>query len=704
MPDMYLGSQLPMYQNVRVRCINTKTGKTRIERYAKNRVTRLMLWGISKFLSGEFNDSSPDKIYEYIPRYLALGANRPNLGDSTTVTTSVTVNDTRLLSEYKMLTSNGITEPVRRVSIQGRKHNKTSTQFTDSFVKLSLSAYISSTQYDGLEIGEAGLFSKEKDNNCVARVVFSPFTKQADEVIDIEWDITLLSYGTTKYPQSVTINGPSHVVIPITYTPYHIVNVDLGLRYDPDTSTLYDTAGDDIFQVLNNKIVSLKGSAAQLLDGEWDTYLKSLNNASISLELLYDEIIKCKLKNSQLYYAIGNNINKPSCYQLGSVQRSAGRENLLADSENYLLNDREDYSLASADAVADTSLSQALYMTMIYREDKEYTREFLEFTIKFNAKMDGNYNIVDKSGKNTNYKIVNNEIYVKDGKSYITTNTYIHNGYIVYDTGVSTGYVYDAEGKIYKEEISKITDVSTKAFLVWHDNTLSQLDLYQTDEYGRIQNLNYYIDWLNDKEVYNNGSDTEYHVTNDNYFAIGQTHLLKPIINPVDSTDLSVTWSISNSNIAKINQGGVVTSWNVGETYATVTTSNGIKNRVTIEVTKNTAFVSVESLEVSPSSISLNAENDKDKKITVSAKITPVFASYTTVEWQGDADLDRICTFMVQEDNTVQIQLNGSGNIGRGYITASTQDGKSASCLVTVSYSLNPDDDCPDSSHNEITS
>ena len=51
-------------------------------------------------------------------------------------------------------------------------------------------------------------------------------------------------------------------------------------------------------------------------------------------------------------------------------------------------------------------------------------------------------------------------------------------------------------------------------------------------------------------------------------------------------------------------------------------------------------------------------------------------------------------------NNQVKVVLNGSGNIGAGYITATSQSGKSAQCLVRVIYqSDNSECDCPDPSH-----
>ena len=177
MADMYLGSQCPMYQNVHIKVFDAKTGNVRLERDAKNRVTKLMLWGIAQFLAGNFNDSNPDKQYEFWPRYIAMGSNKPGAdADTAGVSTGVTVLDSRLLNEYKMINTDGSSESVKRINIQGRQHSKINTNFNDPYVKLTLSAYINSEKFDGLEIGEAGLFSKEYDNNCLARVVFPPFT------------------------------------------------------------------------------------------------------------------------------------------------------------------------------------------------------------------------------------------------------------------------------------------------------------------------------------------------------------------------------------------------------------------------------------------------------------------------------------------------------------------------------------------------
>ena len=221
MDSMLMGSQCPMYCNVRIRTRNEKTGRITSERYAKNRVTKLALLGIVRFLNGEFNDTTPDRIYEYIPRYLALGTNEPSIF-STGVTKNVTVNDSHLLSEITESSVNGSKESVKRVWIAQRNHNKITSRFSDPFIKLSIGCYISSNNYDGQKISEAGLFTKETGNNCWARVTFDPIIKHNGEVLDITWEITVLSYGTTVYPDSIKLNDTDELILGLNYTIYHL--------------------------------------------------------------------------------------------------------------------------------------------------------------------------------------------------------------------------------------------------------------------------------------------------------------------------------------------------------------------------------------------------------------------------------------------------------------------------------------------------
>ena len=94
------------------------------------------------------------------------------------------------------------------------------------------------------------------DNNCLARVCFSPIKKNENEVLDIQWDITLLSYGETKYPDKLEIENGSKVVIPLKYTNKYYKTLDIGLkRYnDGVTDHIGIDSKKDLFRIENKNI------------------------------------------------------------------------------------------------------------------------------------------------------------------------------------------------------------------------------------------------------------------------------------------------------------------------------------------------------------------------------------------------------------------------------------------------------------------
>ena len=152
MADMFMGAQAPILQNVYI-VKRDKHGKILEQRIAKNRVTKLMLFGIGRFLLGHFNDSTPDKIYEYIPRYLALGTNKPGSdADIAGVSNHSSVNDTRLLNEIRQTSSSGKVEAIKRIWIAERNMCKINTKMSADSIKVSIKTYVSSNTYDGMEM------------------------------------------------------------------------------------------------------------------------------------------------------------------------------------------------------------------------------------------------------------------------------------------------------------------------------------------------------------------------------------------------------------------------------------------------------------------------------------------------------------------------------------------------------------------------
>lgn len=707
MPDMYLGSQAPMYQNVHIKIFDGKTGRIRLERNAKNRITKLMLWGIAQFLSGNFNDSTPDRIYEYIPRYLAFGTNQPGPdADTAGVSTAVTVLDSRLLNEYTYVSTDGASEPVKRISIQGRQHSKINTSFSSPSIKLTLSTYVSSARFDGLEIGEAGLFSKEYDNNCLARVVFPPFKKNPGEVIDIQWEITLLSYGTTKYPETIQIEGPGKVIIPITYTPYHIMTEDTGLAYiDNMIVSAEDSTSDErvvVFEVdETTKEVSIVTDIEDMRGSRLEARLKSFD---YSLDELYERMMNYKLDGWQFRYKVSGN---PGVFYLGDIQRMESLENYLMDSDNYYLQDSQGYQLIAADPFAGSTDYQPVLMSYIYEESVEYEQKLTGYRLEPGSDPD-DYNVVGPDGTPSDYRIIDNEVFKREedeASGYTSLHRYLYNGLIIDENNVSLGYGYNDDGEVYILTETNYQNTNLNAYLAY-DNSMAGKEyiykIYQENNLGIILDTGYWIDWTVDKEVYNGDVDTLYHITNDNYFAIGETYKLSAYITPSDATDKSVSWNIINSNISKINQQGVLTSWNVGETIAMVSTSNDLRARVQVQVVKNSQLVLVDSLTIDPNEVTFIVEEAPNTPTQViTAIVKPVFSTYKTVAWTTDAAFDALCTLIPLGNNQARITLNNSGNVGRGRVTATTLDGKTATCLVTVIYQTDDKEDCPDPFHNE---
>ena len=677
MSDMFLGSQAPIYQNV---CITrrSKSGKILEQRFAKNRVTRLMLYGIGKFLLGQFNNSSPDKMYEFIPRYLALGTNTPGADYQTAnVSTISSVNDTRLLNEITQSSTIGTSESVKRIWIAERNMCKINTKFSDPFIKISIKTYISSNHYDNMSIGEAGLFSKEKDNNCLARVCFSPIRKNPNEVLDIQWDITLLSYGETKYPDKLEIENGSKIVLPLKYTNRHYETFDLGLkRYDNgEVQTIGNDNKIDLFRIDDNKITSLYEDDDIIINSGWRNYLKSIGLDKY-IELFLSELKKAKIPENfdlmNTYFLISDHQDVPTLFHF----------NNLYSNENSKIID-----------------TNSLCVTLLFTDDKELEYTDLNATYSL-LNQSGDYKITINDDENL-YKVLNYQFYKKEVNkaSWIETGYYMYNGVIVDSKGNEIEYSYH-DGKFYKVKTTIINSFANQYLNYSYKSTNDRLTNYKIDLYGTIQDTHYKLDIEDNFKIYLDDEFSEYHLSNDNYWVMGDYIKLIPVLTPKDCTDRTVTWKIQNSNIAKINFNGVITAWNIGETTAIASTANDLKAKTIIEVVKESSHIDIDSITLDPVEVTLFVDGDENQYVDVAATITPLFATNSTVGWKLSSEISDAVKKTVLGNNIVRISLLGNGNVGTGRLTAISQSGKSATCLVKVLYNSNYDNcDCPDESH-----
>lgn len=189
--NVLMKSSTNMNVNVRLSMRNKDTGEILHTVEGHNRVTKMAIMGLIRFCNGEFNDTTPLTILNYIPRYLALGSNTAGTINPG-VSSEVTVNDSKLLSE--ILDNTG--KPMRIKLTQRNIENR----YTNPYIKLTIRVFIPVDQFVGEKLGEAGLFTDTSGNNCWARITFEPFTKEMNTVVDVTWEITIVSMESSNQP------------------------------------------------------------------------------------------------------------------------------------------------------------------------------------------------------------------------------------------------------------------------------------------------------------------------------------------------------------------------------------------------------------------------------------------------------------------------------------------------------------------------
>ena len=146
---------------------------------------------------------------------------------------------------------------------------------------------------------------------------------------------------------------------------------------------------------------------------------------------------------------------------------------------------------------------------------------------------------------------------------------------------------------------------------------------------------------------------------------VNQTANLTATVYPSNATT-SLTWSSSNTNVAKVS-GGKVTAVGAGSCVITVKTSNG--KSATCNVTVAEPVVNPTSVYVSPSSLSLEV----NETANLTATVYPSNAT-TSLTWSSSNS-------SVAKVSNGKVTAVGAGTCK---ITVKTSNGKSGSCNVTV--------------------
>ena len=154
---------------------------------------------------------------------------------------------------------------------------------------------------------------------------------------------------------------------------------------------------------------------------------------------------------------------------------------------------------------------------------------------------------------------------------------------------------------------------------------------------------------------------------------IGDEEQLVAEVEPENASNKAVTWSSSNTTIVEVDDNGKITGVSTGTATVTVTTDElGFSKSCVVTVERRL----VEDLTVSPSEIKLYLAEGSKRLI---ATVMPTNATSTTVTWVSS--------------NTGVVIVSNTGvltprSVGAATITASVEDGLSATVNVTVSDAI----------------
>jgi len=147
----------------------------------------------------------------------------------------------------------------------------------------------------------------------------------------------------------------------------------------------------------------------------------------------------------------------------------------------------------------------------------------------------------------------------------------------------------------------------------------------------------------------------------------GNSETLTATITPSDATNKTVTWTTSNSSVATVSNGKVTA---VAAGTATITAKSNNGKTATCTVTVNNPTVAVTGITLNKSSTTITKGNSE----TLTATITPSNATNKTVTW-------------TTSNSSVATVSNGKVTAvaaGTATITAKSNNGKTATCIVTV--------------------
>ena len=150
-------------------------------------------------------------------------------------------------------------------------------------------------------------------------------------------------------------------------------------------------------------------------------------------------------------------------------------------------------------------------------------------------------------------------------------------------------------------------------------------------------------------------------------YGLNGTVKLTANVMPSNATNKAVTWSSRNTSVATVSSDGTVKAVGYGTTVITATTVNGLTSNCTVTVNP----IAVSSVSLNKTSLSFTGTGSSQ---TLTATVSPSNATNKTLTWSSS-------------NTSVATVSNGvvkAVGFGTATITAKSNNGKTASCSVTV--------------------
>lgn len=160
----------------------------------------------------------------------------------------------------------------------------------------------------------------------------------------------------------------------------------------------------------------------------------------------------------------------------------------------------------------------------------------------------------------------------------------------------------------------------------------------------------------------------------------GSTEQLAAYVYPANATNRNVSWSSSNTAVAAVSSGGLVSAKSAGTATITCRAADGSGKYATCNVRVEAATTYVSGIALNKASAALNV----GETVQLNASVSPVNATDKRVSWTSD--------------NTSVATVSGSGLVtaqsaGNATITCRAKDGsgKYAVCSITVKETIQPE-------------